>query len=548
MNDKLSMPLAQFFEEVYRPRRLVQATPASAYNYSWAIKTLERFLDRPATLADLNEETAMQFVSGMLKEGRAVVSVNGLVNHLKTLALFARKKRYIEIDLSEVDSLRVPKQLPTAWTVAEMEGILKSCAARTGRVSGVAAAAWWTALVLVGFDTGIRRRALFAIRFNDLDFEHFVLRVPAESMKTLVAQSFKLHPQTIEAILATVPPDRELVFPLGCAICTIETRWKEILIDAGLDCGRREGFHKLRRTCASHIAAKLGEAMAQKQLGHSDPSCIKRYIDPTFTASHELALSLPRPLWTNPREVIVTRAEGPVQYLGKPLKIILPADGLGHRGAIDRIAESDKIRPADLRAAIEEMGLGVVDFCKEGSFRPERVWGIIRGKKTITPHYDRRIRKALGIRRQLPKADLLRIRRHQQANQLRPIAEFPTAEKLENINPARLIDRFGREYLATYSEFHRKQVLSRLRFVLTIDGAASVSALAPAATLTRIVEEEAAGKIGRQGAKMCRISLRLFLRWLVYQHGVESLFGELNQLDRRFTMLARRNARKEGNA
>lgn len=537
------MMLMEFFEQVYRQLRLIQATAGTIQQYQVAIGSFDRFLGRPATLNDLREEVVTAFMGAILKDGNSPVTANGKANYLKTLARFAKRKGKITDDLSDVQKLRAPRRLPTAWTLAEMEKLIHGCRQTEGRICGVPAPAWWVAFVLTAYDTGLRRRALLAMRFADLDFDQGILHVPAENMKTLVAQSFKLHPQTIEALLASVPPDRELVFPMHFQIDTFNHRFKQVLMRAGLPFTRRDMAHKLRRTCASHIAAKMGVALAVKQLGHLDPSCINRYVDPTFTASHDLVNALPRPLWENPREVIVTRAEGPVYHLGKPLKIVLPGDGLGHAGAIERITKANVITPADLREAIEQMGVSVVTFCEEGRLNAQNVYKILRGKQAISPTYGRRLRHALGIGPAPSDSE----RRAQLRRELMKKVDATSGSEMLRVDPMNLVPRFVREFLAGYSESHQKQVAARLRTCLMIDGATCVRDLSPLATIVKICERERAGllarqaeKIGRQGAKMCRISLRLFLRWLVHVHGVDQFAGALARMDRRFTLAAKR--------
>lgn len=535
-----NMPLMKFFETVYRPLRLLQATAATLQQYVVAIRAYERFLGRPPTLADLTEESVTAFMGAILSDGRSPVTANMKASYLKTLARTAKRKKYIAEDLSNVDKLRAPRRLPTAWTAAEMEKIIESCRLCTGRIGGVPAAPWWVAFVLTAYDTGLRRRALLSIRFTEIDFESGLLRVPAENMKTAVEQVFKLHPQTIEAILATVPPDRDLAFPHHQNLDSVYCRYKTILTRAGLPCTGRDMFHKLRRTCASHIASKMGLALAIKQLGHLDQSCINRYVDPSFTATHDMVSALPRPSWENPREVTVTRAEGPVYHLGQPLKIVLPADGLGHSGAIERIIASGHLGLADVRAAIAEMGLSENSFAQEAAVSGGHLSKVLNGHMPLTADLERRIRTALGIGPRPRKVtDSDSVPKYQRLVVTPPPGTRPADHPLLNEEPFGLLAEFSAERLGRLSDKRRRRVVGWLRSVLTVDGALSVRDIQFESTFIYICQQQEEGVIHEKTAEGMRSALCHFATWLVEQRSVYHFARVLPRLNRHLTRAAR---------
>lgn len=542
MNRDPNTPLMQFFETVYKPMRLLQATAATVEQYVVAIQSFERFLQRPPTLADLTEEAVSGFMAAILADGRSPVTANMKASYLKTLARMAKRKRYIEHDLAEVEKLRAPKRLPTAWTAAEMEKIIQSCRQCGGRIGGVPARLWWVGFVLLAYDTGLRRRALLLVRFTDINFKSGLLRVPAENMKTAVEQVFKLHPQTIEALLATVPPDRELLFPHHQHLDSLYCRYKTILKRAELPYSGKDMFHKLRRTCASHIAAKGGEALAIKQLGHLDPSCIKRYVDPTLTASHDLAGLLPRPSWENPREVVVTHSDGPVYHMGQPLKIILPSDGLGHTGAIERIvAAGDNLDLADVRAAIAEMGLSEHSFAQEACLNAGHLNRVFNAKKPLTRDMERRIRSALGVGPRPRKVtDRDGMPKYQRLIVQPPPGTRPADHPLLNEEPFSLLPEFTAEVLSRYAEARRRRFLGWLRSVLTIDGALAVRDIQFESTFILICQQQEAGVIHDKTAEGMRAALRHFATWLVEQRSVYYFTRVLPRLNRHLSRAARK--------
>jgi len=59
---------------------------------------------------------------------------------------------------------------------------------------------------------------------------------------------------------------------------------------------RKEGFHKIRRTSATRIAAVAGVQAAADHLGHADTAVtLRHYIDPRQMPNMSATKYLPRP-------------------------------------------------------------------------------------------------------------------------------------------------------------------------------------------------------------------------------------------------------------
>jgi integrase len=263
---KPDMPLRQFIDQVYAPLRLLGTTGKGHQQYRTAVNRFAAFLGRDPMLSDLNETTVAAFLADSVTSGGiGPVTANSRLRMLRTLHRFARRKKFPVPDLEDVDKLPVPKRLPKAWTMPELENLLSACADMPGRLMGVPESRYWKALILLLYDTGLRISATRQIRWNEIDFKSGVLSVPAERMKNLVEQTFTLHPQTIEAIVATLPPRRRLIFswPFGKPH-VLWDRLRKLLKLAGLPDDCKSMFHRLRRTCATHLASVAGTAAAAR--------------------------------------------------------------------------------------------------------------------------------------------------------------------------------------------------------------------------------------------------------------------------------------------
>jgi integrase len=217
----------------------------------------------------------------------ANATINGYRALLLALWNHAHRKRRVSDPPGYVQKFKVPKRIPEAWSVEDMNLILQTAGQVRGRVCGVPAGDWWTALILVLYETGLRINAAISIAIADLNLESRWLFVPAENQKQDADQSFRLHPNTIAVIQRTLvaPYDqREELFPWrfdqGGTTRVLGKHYRKILKQAGLPHGRRDLFHKFRRTSATAVARVADEQAAKQHLGHSHLDVTRRYIDP----------------------------------------------------------------------------------------------------------------------------------------------------------------------------------------------------------------------------------------------------------------------------
>jgi integrase len=228
---------------------------------------------------------------GNLRRGS---TVNGRIGMARTLWRWAAD-RGLTANACPLKFKRatVSKDPPTAWTLPEMAAIL----AHVGyapRIRG-----WspqhWTALLSIYWEVGPRINALLACRLDDLNRGH--LHLTAEHDKEQSGSKHKLSDETLLALQAIErhPEDRRLL-PWPRSIDTLRRHFRVILKAAGLASTRRDLFHKLRRTHATHLWVATGSAeRAQRSLNHSKvATTIQNYLDPTHLEDVPAADVLPR--------------------------------------------------------------------------------------------------------------------------------------------------------------------------------------------------------------------------------------------------------------
>lgn len=395
------MTLRDFYTNVYRRFKLFKETPGRYDAYLDCLNQFDAHLGRESLLTDLDVDTVAEWMQTIVKGGNSPATANARMRHLKALSRFAARRGYVALAL-DIDKFRVPKRLPEAWSPEELEAILLSSRKVSDVYLGIPAWKWWPSLLLTLYDTGLRRTAALGIRFDELDFRRKTLRVPAERMKNSVEQVFHLSDQTIEAILETLPPPRELVFPWPFTCPHVINRHLRSIVQlAGLKCGARDLFHKIRRTTATQIALKHGEHVAIQQLGHLSPGTIKSYIDPRFLASHTAARTIFRPGWDRPATVEVEELSGslgtiPVDML-RDIRVF-ERDLKGLSGdEFTALLGKPRLKPKDVLAVLGAMRMSYIDMAKAIGIRRQTLWNIIHHNFPVSDRVNKRLRVALGL-------------------------------------------------------------------------------------------------------------------------------------------------------
>ena len=195
----------------------------------------------------------------------------------RTLWSFAARKKLSPNLDDDFLRVKVPAKNPVAWTADELRTLLKTCASQDGSFKFAACprSLFWSAWVLVGFETGLRNADLHHLRANQLRGT----RLYVVHNKTGQAQGKIISPRAAELIrqLAKLSPDGT-VFRWALSRKHLFLQFKNIVKSAGL-----EGSTKyLRRSGATYCELKQ-RGSAKAFLGHlSDGLAYRCYVDPTL--------------------------------------------------------------------------------------------------------------------------------------------------------------------------------------------------------------------------------------------------------------------------
>jgi integrase len=261
------MLLKDFIDLYVSTRDLAPATVAQLH---YARIALEKHLLRPAVAADLEAGCLNRWICARLAEGLSRKTVQVQRAAILTLRREAARQNLI-VATGDVRTVRTSPSIPRAWLPDELAKLLQEASRVRGAFEcGVPRNLMLRALFLTSYYSGLRIS-------DTLSLESFAVmshaRVIVCQEKTKVPISIELPQDAIDAIAATYPERRELLFPL---------RRKQVaawLVILRTRLGIQGSAKWFRRTGATRCEqVQPGSAMAY--LGHKTPGlAYKHYVD-----------------------------------------------------------------------------------------------------------------------------------------------------------------------------------------------------------------------------------------------------------------------------
>jgi integrase len=275
----------KYAESVYIPRAMLGCTIHARENVRRAFRVLAEYSGKDVTFEELNEELVAGFFQWLLDRNHPAISINTKYRS-PLFAVWRHAFRYGLLNHEpRLPKLKEEKVEPDAWTMDQMSHLMAaSLDFEPGQFyHGVPRGPFWHALLRVAWWTGLRRRALFELRREDVDLATGWLSVRPSAMKTKRGKKFRLGDDAVAAIKKIWRPQRELIFP------PLSMRWMDRQFDkliglAGIPLSKNchnKKFHQIRRTVATQTAIAAGVEAACAVLGHSSTEMTMRYIDPT---------------------------------------------------------------------------------------------------------------------------------------------------------------------------------------------------------------------------------------------------------------------------
>ena len=250
----------------------------SCHQYRNAINVFEHYLNRPAVLADLNNQTVGSYLVALQQAtDSAIATINKHRDHLLAIWRDAHSRGLL-IAGPLVKPLAVPERIPTALTIEQLKQLRRAIPSITGDFNGVSKCDLLRAAFSIQYVTGARLGAVLALRFDDISGNVITLR--AETRKGKREPIVKSVPEwVIKDINAIKKPMRERIFPIEKGVAKFSIIYAKLFELAEVPRPKGKSSHLLRSTHATMVNQAGGDATAS--LGHArEETTRKSYIDP----------------------------------------------------------------------------------------------------------------------------------------------------------------------------------------------------------------------------------------------------------------------------
>jgi integrase len=291
-----AMTLHRFYEEIYCPRFHFDASERTKEFFRTKIRQWVLLTGDPP-VEKITDDTLAHFRDACLKlrgikphTSQSPNSVRGTLRVIQVLLdrLGPRGPRMREAlrVLKEVPWCRPPKEvlkIPRIITEEQFSAMYEvaGCMEAPKNPGISKPSKWWRTLLVLAYNTGMRKSTIFSLRWSEVDFGDCHIIVPASNLKARRPQVFHLNP-TIVAHLRTFKSDRELVFPWPFKSHTwFNNLFHKLQTLAGIPKGEWYGLSNVRKTTASTLA-EISVTAAQCALGHAGDAVTRRhYINPS---------------------------------------------------------------------------------------------------------------------------------------------------------------------------------------------------------------------------------------------------------------------------
>jgi integrase/DNA-binding CsgD family transcriptional regulator len=286
---KNSLTIRSFYETYYSPVCLRDAAKTTVQAYQETVSMWELLTADPP-LADITALTLTDFRKALeklrgKKRGQMIRPAT-VAKHLGYIQFIldkagppGRRNRDAAGILPQTPWIKPPRAkeiFPRTVSDQYIDAVYRAAVAMDVPViDGIRPAAWWRALIVVTYNTGLRRRTLFATRMDMIDWPRKQLSLPGSLFKAGHPMKVPLNRAALQHIEA-IRSDRELVFPWPYGQRYFDTCFGKLQTAAGIAAGDVFGLHTLRKTLGTRLWETSPQA-AQYALGHESMGVTRKH-------------------------------------------------------------------------------------------------------------------------------------------------------------------------------------------------------------------------------------------------------------------------------
>ena len=290
-NDDFPRDLRTILKAKYFPTNLRIRSEDTRRQYGFALGNLDEFLGHPATIDDLSDDNICGMMVRLLDAGLSPATVNDRRIRVNALWGWLARKGHVKTFPCNAP-IDEPDPDPVAWTRDEMRRLVEAADVFIDGQDRKRLGSWWRALFAVAWDTGGRTGELLALRWEWIDWQTGMMRVPAIVRKgKKKAAIYRLKRPTLDALNKLEPLETGSIFRLN-EMATYYARYRKLLGKAGIPQNRKNGLQKWRRSHATYLELAGGDGT--KALGHNNRETTTRsYLDPIILAKPQNDLLFP---------------------------------------------------------------------------------------------------------------------------------------------------------------------------------------------------------------------------------------------------------------
>lgn len=262
--------LLSFVRNVYALERVVE--PRTIKQLEYCVFALGEFLGKAPTIADLTSDNLNRYLMAYA-QGHKPETVKS-----KRRGLLTIWRALYEAELIEQYPRRIRKSKPIAriiiaWTPADVEKVFQQAGKLKSkfRKSGVPKRLYWQLLILLAYETGMRRGDCLDVELDEIPPNGIFQRVQNKTANLITCE---LSPQAM-ALVGEVLKYRVKKLDGLCELRAITKEFSSLVHRAKL----RGTFKYIRRAGATAVE-KAQPGAAQQFLGHKTPGlAMQFYID-----------------------------------------------------------------------------------------------------------------------------------------------------------------------------------------------------------------------------------------------------------------------------
>jgi len=255
--------------------------------YGYTMRCWGDLLGRTPETTDLEELAVARFLQHRVRTKSAATAAKDRAQ-IRAIWEFCARRRLCET-WPQVPRIIVPERVPEAWLIDELQRVIDAARQEPFTYCGFSGSLVFPAILLTAYSTGERIGGIMGLLCRDVRGCSVIFR--AESRKGGRRDVFRdISVACADALLAVKRGPDDTAIPWDRHETYIYNRLDIILRRAGLPHGRRDKFHKVRKTTASFYQAAGGSA--QQLLDHSSPSVTRRYLDPRIVKPRDSAPSM----------------------------------------------------------------------------------------------------------------------------------------------------------------------------------------------------------------------------------------------------------------